>query len=74
MKRRLVRTLTHLEWIFDTLVGRLRLPRAALPVIDLYLGYSTPEHWVAFSPGLSGPKAEWASVAGATSSRCCRCS
>ena len=47
MKRRLVRTLTRLEWLFDTLVGRLRPPRAAPPVIDPYLGYSTPEHWVA---------------------------
>ena len=47
MKRRLVRTLTHLEWLFDTLVGRLRPPRAAPPVIDPYLGYATSEHWVA---------------------------
>jgi phosphatidate phosphatase APP1 len=47
MKRGLVRTLSRLEWLFDALVGRLRPPRGAPPVIEPYLGYSTPEHWVA---------------------------
>jgi phosphatidate phosphatase APP1 len=47
MKRGLARSLTRLEWLSDALLGRLRPPRAAPPVIDAYLGYSTPEHWVA---------------------------
>lgn len=47
MKRPLVRALARLEALFEAALGRLRPPRAAPPVIEAYLGYSTPEHWVA---------------------------
>lgn len=47
MKRRLFRALARSEALFDAVLGRLRPPRTAPPVIEVYLGYSTPEHWVA---------------------------
>ena len=47
MKRGLARVLTRFETLFEAVLGRLRPPRAAPPVIEAYLGYSTPEHWVA---------------------------
>lgn len=47
MKRGLARVLTRFETLFEAALGRLRPPRAAPPVIEAYLGYSTPEHWVA---------------------------
>jgi len=47
VKRGLARTLTRLEGLFEAVLGRLRPPRTAPPVIEAYLGYSTPEHWVA---------------------------
>ena len=47
MKRGLARSLTRLEGLFEAVLGRLRPPRSAPPVIEVYLGYSTPEHWVA---------------------------
>jgi phosphatidate phosphatase APP1 len=43
----LIRALARLESLFEAALGRLRPPRAAPPVIEAYLGYSTPEHWVA---------------------------
>lgn len=47
MKPPLLRALARLEKIFDAVLGRARPPRTAPPVIEPYLGYSTPEHWVA---------------------------
>jgi phosphatidate phosphatase APP1 len=47
MKRGLAKALTRLEGLFEAVLGRLRPPRSTPPVIDPYLGYSTPEHWVA---------------------------
>jgi len=47
MKRPLIRVLTGFETLFEAALGRLRPPRSAPPVIEAYLGYSTPEHWVA---------------------------
>lgn len=39
--------LVRFEAAFEALLGRLRPPRSLPPVIDPYLGYSTPEHWIA---------------------------
>jgi phosphatidate phosphatase APP1 len=47
VKRPLIQALTGFEALFDAALGRLRPPRTAPPVIEAYLGYSTPEHWVA---------------------------
>jgi phosphatidate phosphatase APP1 len=47
MKRGLLRNLSRLEGLAEALLRRLRPPGGAAPVIEAYLGYSTPEHWVA---------------------------
>ena len=47
MKHGLAKALSRLEGLFELVLGRLRPPRTAPPVIEAYLGYSTPEHWVA---------------------------